>query len=69
VFPRLLAQGYALAGEPERALHWLAIAVDRGFINHPFLARHDPFFESLRSHAGFQRLMEAIRERWESFEP
>ena len=45
VFPRLLAQGYALAGEVERALHWLAIAVDRGFINHPFLVRHDPFFE------------------------
>jgi TolB-like protein len=68
VFPRLLAQGYALAGEPERALHWLAIAVDRGFINHPFLARHDPFFESLRSHPGFQDLMETVRERWERFE-
>ena len=69
VFPRLLAQGYALAGESERALHWLAIAVDRGFINHPFLARHDPFFESLRDHPGFQKLMETVRGRWESFEP
>ena len=37
VFPRILAQGYALAGMSERALHWLAIAVDRGFINYPFL--------------------------------
>ena len=43
VFPRIVAQGYALAGMPERALHWLAIAVDRGFINYPFLAHHDPF--------------------------
>jgi TolB-like protein len=69
VFPRLLAQGYALAGESERALHWLAIAVDRGFINHPFLARHDPFFESIRNDPRFQKLMETVSKRWESFEP
>lgn len=69
VFPRLLAQGYALAGEPERALHWLAIAVDRGFINHPFLARHDPFFESLRDDPRFEQLLETVRHRWEQFEP
>ena len=69
LFPRVLAQGYALAGMAERALHWLAIAVDRGFINHPFLARHDPFFESLRSDPRFQQLMETVRERWERFQP
>ena len=48
VFPRILAQGYALARMPERAMRWLAIAVDRGFINYPFLAKHDPVFEGLR---------------------
>ena len=69
VFPRLLAQGYALAGESERALHWLAIAVDRGFINHPFLARHDPFLKSLRTDSRFQQLLTIVRERWERFEP
>jgi TolB-like protein/TPR repeat protein len=69
VFPRLLAQGYALAGDPARALHWLAIAVDRGFINYPFLAWYDPFFESLRNDPRFQRLLETVRERWERFEP
>ena len=60
LFPRLLAQGYALAGESERALHWLAIAVDRGFINHPFLARHDPFFGSIRT-------IHASRSSWRPY--
>jgi TolB-like protein len=69
VFPRILAQGYAVAGMPDRALHWLAIAVDRGFINYPFLARHDPFFEGMRGQPGFQKLLESVRERWEKFTP
>lgn len=69
VFPRLIAQGYALVGMSERALHWLAIAVDRGFINYPFLARHDPFFEALRREPRFQELMQTVRDRWERFEP
>lgn len=68
VFPRMLAQGYALAGMPERAMRWIAIAVDRGFINYPFLARYDPCFVSLRAHPQFQQLMEAVRSRWEAFE-
>ena len=69
VFPRFVAQGYALAGMSERALHWLAIAVDRGFINYPFLAQHDPSFRRLRSEPRFQKLMETVRDRWERFEP
>jgi TolB-like protein len=68
VFPRMMAQGYALAGMSDRALHWLAIAVDRGFINYPFLARHDPCLAGLRTHPGFRQLMERVRERWERFE-
>jgi non-specific serine/threonine protein kinase len=69
VFARILAHGYASIGVSERALHWLAIAVDRGFVNYPFLARHDPFFEKLRSHPRFESLVETARERWERFEP
>jgi len=68
VFPRMLAQGYALAGMPEDAIRCLRVAIDRGFINYPFLARHDPFFDSIRTLPSFQRLMEPLRDRWEKFE-
>ena len=68
VFPRLLAQGFALAGMPGRAIDWLEVAVDRGFINHPFLARHDPALASVRRHPRFVQLMKIVRGRWERFE-
>ena len=68
LFSRFLAQGYALAGMPDRALYWLDIAVGRGFINYPFLARYDPFIQSLRTHPRFLQLMETARDRWERFE-
>lgn len=68
VFARFLAEGYAVARVPERAMHWLAIAVDRGFINYPFLARYDPCFETLRNEPAFTQLLEAVHERWLRFE-
>jgi TolB-like protein/tetratricopeptide (TPR) repeat protein len=69
VFPRMLAQGYALAGMPDDAIRCLEVAIDRGFINYPFLARHDPFFDSIRALPAFQRLLEVVRDRWQNFEP
>lgn len=68
VFARFLAHGFALAGMAEPAMRWLEVAVDRGFINYPFLARHDPVFRLLRSEARFKRLLEVVRDRWERFE-
>jgi thioredoxin-like negative regulator of GroEL len=69
LFPRILAQGYALAAMPERALYWLAIAIDRGFINYPFLATYDPSFAGLRANPRFRELLDVTRQRWERFEP
>ena len=69
VFPRMLAQGYALAGMPDDAIRCLKVAIDRGFINYPFLARHDPFLAPIRSLPSFLQLMERVRDRWEKFEP
>jgi non-specific serine/threonine protein kinase len=68
LFPRFLAQGYALAGIPDRALYWLEIAIGRGFVNYPFLAQYDPFFHSLRADPRFAPLAAAARDRWERFE-
>ena len=68
LFPRFLAQGYALAGLPDRAIDWLEIAVRRGFINQPFLSEHDPFSRGLRTEPRFVALMAATRQRWERFE-
>jgi TolB-like protein len=69
VFPRFLAQGYALAGMPHEAMRWLSVAVDRGFINYPFLAEYDPFLKPLRGDVRFERLLAGVRERWEKFRP
>lgn len=69
VFPRFLAHGFAAAGMNDRAVHWLSIAVDRGFINYPFLAQHDPLLEPLRSDSRFRQLLVTVRERWQKFEP
>ena len=69
VFPRMLAQGYALAGMPDDAVRCLKVAVDRGFINYPFLANHDPFFEGIRTLPAFQELLAVVRDRWQAFEP
>lgn len=67
VFPRLLAQGFAWAGMRAPALKWLRTAVDRGFINYPFLARHDPSFKAFRTDPKFRELLDVVRVRWERF--
>jgi disulfide oxidoreductase YuzD len=34
-------------------LDWLENAVDRGFINYPFLAEKDPFLQNIRGEERF----------------
>ena len=63
-----LADGYALIGHRDDAIAWLRKAVDRGFINYPFLSTHDPFLESLRGDADYQALMQVVQRRWQAFE-
>ena len=69
MFARFLAQGYGWLGQRDKALSWLRVAVDRGFINYPFLAEHHPGFRQYRSEPEFLYLMDDVRARWEAFEP
>lgn len=68
VFPRLLAHVHALAGDPDGAVRWLRVALERGFINYPYIARHDHILRRLDGHAGFRQLLMDIRYRWEAFD-
>jgi TolB-like protein len=63
----VLADGFALMGDKERALDWLETAVSRGLINYPFLSDHDPFLAGIRSEERFKRLMQRVKSEWEGF--
>lgn len=68
VFPRFLAEGFALANLKEQAVRWLRTAIERGFINYPYLARADNPFAGIRDDAAFLDLLQTVRNRWERFE-
>jgi len=63
-----MATFYALAGQKAKALDWLENAVDRGFINYPFLAEHDPFLAKYQGDERFQQLMQRVKYEWEHFD-
>jgi thioredoxin-like negative regulator of GroEL len=69
MFSRLLAHGYGWLGQVDKALSWLGVAIDCGFINYPFLVEHHPLCRQYRSDSEFSRLMDDVRVRWQSFEP
>jgi TolB-like protein/tetratricopeptide (TPR) repeat protein/predicted Ser/Thr protein kinase len=64
-----VADFYTMVGEREQALYWLENAVNRGFINYPYLNEYDPFLATLRSDPRFQKLMVRVKAEWERFEP
>jgi non-specific serine/threonine protein kinase len=63
-----VAEAYALIDDREKALDWLENAVNRGFINYPFLSNYDPFLENIRGEERFKKLMKQVKKEWESFE-
>lgn len=63
-----LAQCFALIEDENNAIAWLENAVNFGFWNYPLFARKDPLLASVRGSPSFERLMEAVKEKWVYFE-
>jgi non-specific serine/threonine protein kinase len=53
----MLADCYALAGEKEEAMNWLENAVNRGFVNYPYISKYNPFLKNIRGEARFKELL------------
>ena len=49
-------------------MDWLENAINRGFINFPFLNQYDSFLDNIRGEERFKRLMERVKYDWERFE-
>jgi len=59
---------FALSGMKDEAFDWLENAVNRGFINYPFISEYDPFLKNIRDEERFKKLMERVKHEWEYFE-
>jgi len=64
----VLAEAHALVGARDEALAWLEIAVQRGFINYPFLSKWSTLLDNLRGDDRFAALMARVERNWSSFE-
>ncbi|MDJ0709522.1 MAG: tetratricopeptide repeat protein [Woeseiaceae bacterium] len=69
MYPRMLAQAYALAGDTESSLQWLSRAVSQGFINFPYLNEHDPVLTELKCDDRYAKLLTEVEQRWRAFQP
>ena len=63
-----VALPFALLGEKKEAMDWLENAVNRGFINYPFINKYDTFLANIRGEERFKKLMERVKYEWEHFE-
>jgi len=66
-YSSFMADFYCLLGDKEKALDWLENAVNRGFINYPYIKEYDPYLENIREEDRFRKLLEKIKSEWEQF--
>jgi serine/threonine protein kinase len=64
----VMAECYMLIDEHEQALDWLATAIDRGFINYPFLSQYDKGLTKLHGDPRFEALMQKAKSEFDRFE-
>jgi tetratricopeptide (TPR) repeat protein len=58
----------AMLDDRDQALALLENAVNRGFINYPYLKEYDPFITKLRGDPRFRKLLARVKSEWERFE-
>ncbi len=63
----MLADCYSLVGEKEEAMNWLENAVNRGFVNYPYISKYNPFLKNIRGEERFKKLLERVKYEWEHF--
>jgi serine/threonine protein kinase/tetratricopeptide (TPR) repeat protein len=68
VYSLMVADSYAMLDDREHAWWWLENAVNRGFINYPYLSKYDRFLTKLRGEPRFQKLITRVKEESERFE-
>jgi eukaryotic-like serine/threonine-protein kinase len=61
-----LADGYSLIGQNGKAVEWIRVAVNRGFINYSYLTKLDPLLEGVKKDPEFATLMEQVHRRWQA---
>ena len=62
IYPLIMAEGYAVIEEYDKAFRWLNRAIDYGITNIPFLSEYDPFLENLRSDKRFKASLNRAKE-------
>lgn len=67
-YSSFLATIFAILEDKKSALDWLENAVNKGFINYPFLSQHDPFLQNIRKEKPFKNLMQGVKYAWEHFD-
>jgi non-specific serine/threonine protein kinase len=63
-----VAEAFALVDDRAEAVAWLERGVERGLLNYPLLAEHDPLLAGLRADPAFAALMQKVEARWRAFE-
>ena len=67
-FSFLMPGYFATINRTEEALEWLQHAVDRSYMNLPYLEKTGPYLENLRSEPRFKELLGEIRVKREGLE-
>jgi non-specific serine/threonine protein kinase len=59
---------YAHLGKKKKSIEWLENAVQRGFMNYPFIVYHDPFLAEIRNEEKLKKLLKKVKSKWEHYE-